>query len=181
MLWILRKATPLVAVLALFGGGASAQNVDIAAFFGTWEGNALSESQISVHFQLTSRDIGVTVQPAGDGFSLRWNTVQRQRGDPGNPKEELKATTIRFAEVRPGVWQGAENGDPVGSGKPYAWAHIERQTLVVSILQIYPEGRHEIQVYRRTLSGGFMELEFSRVVEGRTVRSATGRLVKVGN
>lgn len=181
VLSILSKVVPLAAILALLAVGARAQNVDIAAFFGTWEGNALSESEISVHFKLTSRDIGVTVEPAQDGFSLSWNTVQRQRGDPDNPTEELKAATIRFRQARPGLWQAAGNEDPIDSGKPYAWAYIEDQTLVVSILQIYPAGRHEVQVYRRTLTGGFMELEFSRVVNGRKVRSASGRLVKVGN
>ena len=180
MLSILVKALPLIASLSLLAGTARAQNLDIAAFYGTWEGNALSESQISVHFRLTSRDIGVTVKRTPDGFSLMWNTVQRQRGDPNNPQEQLKATTIEFREVRPGLWQGADNRDPI-SGQPYAWAHIDAQTLVVSILQIYPEGSHEIQVYRRTLTGGFMELEFSRVVDGRQVRTAKGRLVKVGN
>lgn len=181
MLSILRKALPLIAAMSLLAGGARAQNVDISAFYGTWEGNALSQSEISVHFQLTNRDIGVTVKPAADGFSLNWKTVQRQRGDPNNPSEELKATTIDFEQVHPGLWRGADNGDPLSDGKPYAWAYIDHQTLVVSILQIYPDGAHEIQVYRRTLTGGFMELRFSRVVDGSKVRSATGRLVKVGN
>jgi len=158
---------------------ARAQNIDIAAFFGTWEGSALSESAISVYFELTNRDIGVQVRPTADGFSLGWMTVQRQKGNPSDPKEELKQTSIDFRRLRDGVWAGSANADPLASGAPYAWARIDRQTLVVNVLQITEDGRPELQVYRRTLTGGFMELEFSRLMDGREVRTAKGRLVKV--
>lgn len=178
---ILRRSSLLALALWLFAGAASAQTTSIAAFFGTWEGNALSESDISVNFKLTSRDIGVTIEPSGGGFTLSWNTVQRQRGDPSNPKEQLKATKLTFNPVRAGVWQSTQNGDPVSGGEPYAWAYIDDQSLVVNILQVYPDGHHEIQVYRRTLTGGLMELVFNRIVDGKHVRSAKGRLIKVSN
>ena len=51
----------LAAITAtLFATGAWAQSsVGIGAFFGEWSGSAISESNISVNFQLTARDMDV--------------------------------------------------------------------------------------------------------------------------
>lgn len=169
----------LAAALLLAAAPAWAADLPISAFFGEWSGSALSESSISVNFTLTPRDIGVVVRPAGEGFALTWSTVQRQKGDPNNPEEELKSTTVEFQPVRAGVWRAAGAQDPAASGEPYLWAHVDGQTLVVNGLRIDPDGRHELQVYRRTLSGSGMALQFTRLVEGEPVRTAEGRLVKV--
>ena len=171
----------LAAFLVLASAPAQAADLPIAAFFGDWRGNAISESQVSVNFSLTPRDIGVAVRPAGQGFALTWNTVQRQKGDPANPQEELKGVTVEFQPVRPGVWRAGPAQDPVDAGQPYLWAHMDEQTLVVTGLQVRPDGGHELQIYRRTLSGGGMALEFSRSVDGQPVRTAKGRLVKIAN
>jgi hypothetical protein len=168
-------------VLFLAAAPAQAADLPIAAFFGEWRGSAISESQVSVNFSLTPRDIGVAVRPAGEGFALTWNTVQRQKGDPRNPEEELKSTTAEFQPVRPGVWRAGAAQDPVASGQPYLWAHVDEQTLVVNGLQVGPDGGHELQIYRRTLSGGGMALEFSRIVDGQPVRTAKGQLIKIAN
>lgn len=153
--------------------------VDIKAFYGTWQGNAVSESAISVYFKLTSRDIGFIAKPAGDGFEVQWNTIQRQSGDPNNPKERLKSTTVQFQPVRPGVWRATGNSDPLGDSKPYIWARIEDQSLIVTAIAVDTAGRLESQTYRRTLSGTGMTLLFSRALDGETVRTAKGRLIKV--
>lgn len=171
----------LAAVLLSMTAPAWAADLPVSAFFGQWQGSALSESQISVNFSLTPRDIGVEVRPSGQGFALTWNTVQRQKGDPRNPEEELKSTTIDFQPVRAGVWRAGAAQDPVQSGQPYLWAHVDGQTLVVNGLQVAPHGGHELQVYRRTLSGSGMALEFVRIVDGQPVRTARGNLIKVAN
>jgi len=167
---------------ALAAGLATAADLPLAAFFGTWQGSAVSESEISANFRLTSRDIGVTVKPAGGGFALEWTTVQRQRGTPGNPDAELKRTSLAFVPAeRPGIWRAEGNADPIAAGQPYAWAHIDGRALVVKSLQILPSGRSELQVYRRSLTDLGMELEFVRMVDGEPARTARGRLVKVAN
>lgn len=171
----------LASAFLLAAAPAMAADLPVSAFFGEWRGSALSESRISVHFSLTPRDIGVVVRPAGDGFALTWSTVQRQKGDPNNPVEELKSTTVEFQPARPGVWRAVGAKDPAASGEPYIWAHVDGQTLVVSGLQIGADGRHELQIYRRTLSGSGMTLEFTRIVDGEPVRTAEGRLVKIAN
>ena len=157
----------------------SAADLSIKAFAGKWQGNAISQSNISVNFRLTNRDIDVEIRPAGNGFEITWKTVQRQRGNPDNPSEVLRETSLTFNAVRPNVWEAAGNGDPVRGGDAYAWAYIKEQTLVINSLQIYADGRHEIQIYRRRLVGTGMELEFIRNVSGEEVRTASGLLVKV--
>ena len=158
----------------------SASNLGIAAFEGVWQGNAVSESTVSANFRLTSRDIDIIVQGINDGgFSITWNTVQRQKGDPNNPRAKLKSTSMQFSPVRHNVWRSNENNDPVSLPMPYAWAFIKDQTLEIVTVQIYQDGNHETQMYRRTLSGTGMTLEFSRTLSGKPVRSASGRLVKV--
>lgn len=171
----------LLVTMMLCPLGAMAANVAIDAFAGRWEGSAVSESDISVHFRLSSRDIDVEVRPTGSGFTITWNTVQRQKGDPNKPTEQLKSTTLSFRSIGTGLWASTDNGDPLTSGKPYAWATIRERTLVISSLRIYPDGRHELQIYRRTLTGSGMSLNFERLVDGENVRQASGRLVKVAN
>lgn len=161
---------------------ANADAVGIAAFHGVWRGSAVSESAISANFQLTSRDIDVTVRAdAAGGFTIVWNTVQRQKGDPSNPREKLKSTKLQFTLLRPGVWRSTANGDPLNSAAPFAWAFIKESTLNIVSLQIYADGRHETQIYRRALSGTGMTLEFIRNVDGEQVRRASGRLIKAAN
>lgn len=168
-------------IMLLLAGPAAAKDIAIAAFFGVWEGNAVSESDISLYFRLTSRDIGVEVRPAGDGFALTWKTVQRQKGDPGNPTEELKSTTTTYRLVRPGVWAAEGNGDPLTASEPYSWAYVRDNALVVKSMAIRADGSHEMQIYERVLTGTGMELKFTRLQDGTAVRSARGRLIKVAN
>ena len=59
-----------------------------------------------------------------------------------------------------------------GTNKPQAFVDVDKP-------MIGADGRPELQVYRRTLTGGFMKLEFTRIVDGTTVRNARGRLIKV--
>ena len=159
---------------------ASAQNVSIKAFEGVWRGSALSESNISVHFRVTARDMDVEIRPFGaGGFTVRWATILRQKGDPSAPVETLKETQVAFNPdtTRANVWVAATQGDPV-KGEAMYWARLNGQTLTVYSLGIAEDGSAELQIYRRTLTGLGMELEFNRTVDGEAVRSARGKLIK---
>ena len=173
----------VLAVLAGFSHAAAAQGraVDIAAFYGQWTGSGVSESEISLYFRLTTRDLDVEVRPAGAGFEIAWTTVQRQRGDPTNPTPERKATVIRFAPTgRPNIWRAVDSSDPLIDER-YAWARIKEQTFTVHTLAINGEGGYDMQIYQRTLTPFGMKLEFVAFRDGEERRSASGRLVKVGN
>ncbi|MBM3488905.1 MAG: hypothetical protein FJX68_00410 [Alphaproteobacteria bacterium] len=171
-----------LALLLACAGSAAAADLPLGAFYGKWQGSALSESQISSYFRLSSRDIGVEIRAAGEGFTLTWNTVLRQRGDPRSPTEELRSNTLTFVPARrPGLWVGQGNADPVQGGRPFFWAYVQDNTLVVQSLQVADDGGSELQVYRRTLTGNGMELEFTRTLDGEAARRAKGRLIKLAN
>jgi hypothetical protein len=152
--------------------------VSIAAFYGRWVGSGLSASGLSQAFHLTQRDFDVDIQPDGDGFRLTWTTVKRQKGDPANPVVTRGQAVVTF---RPAggrnLWHGADNADPL-TGKPYAWARLERQSLVVTTLEIAADGKWEMQIYRRSLSDLGMKLDYTRLSDGEPARNAQGRLTK---
>jgi hypothetical protein len=177
----MKRLTGLILMLLLaLPAAAAAQDVSIKAFHGVWRGNALSESNISVHFRVTARDLDVEIRPyAQGGFSVRWATVLRQKGDPDAPVEVLKETTVDFIPDpnRPGVWRTVGSPDPLAL-EPLYWARLEGQTLTVYSFGIAEDGTSELQIYERTLGGLGMELEFRRTVDGQAIRSARGRLIK---
>ena len=90
-------------------------------------------------------------------------------------RDALARGEVSAAEVTRAHLDQIDKRDPdIG-----AWAFLDGQTLVVNVMRIGADGKPELQVYRRTLTGGFMKLEFIRIVDGTTVRNATGRLIKV--
>ncbi len=168
--------------LLLLGSGISAARaaVTIDAFYGRWVGAGISESEVSANFQTTARDLEVVVKPHGDaGFEIVWSTVQRQKGNPDDPTEKVKSTTLQFTPAADGLWR-AGGSDPF-AGAPFAWARIDENSLIVSTFAITEAGAGETQIYRRTLSGMGMQLDYRRVVDGELVRSAKARLSKYAN
>ncbi|MEC9346119.1 MAG: hypothetical protein VYB54_07825 [Pseudomonadota bacterium] len=178
---LLALAAAFAVVLAA-GGASAAGDLPIKAFFGVWKGNAISESEISANFRVTARDLDVEIQGfAVGGFTLRWATVLRQEGDPNAPAEVLKEATVTFIPQpgRTGVWRASESQEPLAGA--YLWARMEGQTLSVYSLGIAEDGSSDLQVYRRTLGGNGMELEFTRSIDGASIRTARGRLIKYSN
>lgn len=185
-----RAPLPIFAIFAfaLAGSGAAlaagTAAVGIEAFYGAWTGTALAESEDSVYFALTQRDVSVRIAPSTDhkdGFDIAWTTVQRKKGDPLNPTEEIKETTATFMPAKKsGLWWDREGGDLINGGT-MRWARIEDTTLVINTVKLRDDGSLETQTYRRTLSDRGMALSFSRVLDGKEVRTVTGRLVRTAN
>ncbi len=177
----MKRSLALVLMVAVWlPFGASARDVSIKAFEGLWRGSALSESNISVHFRVTARDLDVEIRPFGaGGFTVRWATILRQKGDPSAPVETLKEAQVAFNPdpTRDKVWIAATQGDPI-KGEALYWARLDGQSLTVYSLGIAEDGSAELQIYRRSLTGLGMELDFSRTVDGEAVRSARGKLIK---
>ena len=166
---------------ALVVAPLGAQELSIAAFFGHWKGSGISESELSVYFRLTARDLDVVIRPEGAGFNVAWTTVQRQKGDPDNPDVVRKSSSLSFIPSgRPGIWRATTSADPL-TGGTLAWARVKGHTLTVNSLVIDDGGGHEMQIYKRTLSDLGMALEFTRLKEGEPVRTAKGRLIKLAD
>lgn len=105
--------------------------------------------------------------------------MQRQKGNPDDPTEKVKSTTLQFTPAAGGLWRAG--GSDLFADVPVAWARIEENSLVISTFAITEAGAGETQIYRRTLSGRGMELDYRRVVDGELVRSAKARLSKYAN
>ena len=154
-----------------------AKDLPISAFRGDWRGNAISESNISVNFPITSRDIDVSIKPNENGdFTITWRTLLRQKGSPDSPKETLKETTLTFVKTdQPNVWKDSKGGD-VYAGDSISWAQLKKQTLTVYVMAISDSGDYDMQIYKRTLNGINMELDFTAIRDGAIRRTAQGRL-----
>ena len=172
--------TSLLAVLALIVlvSPVRAQDLTIAAFFGTFKGGGVAENRDSIYFGITVRDFDVSIRPAGNGFSVEWATIIRKGGDPNNPDVRRKAQTATFVPTgQPGVYRATDLADPLSGGR-YTWARLEGSTLMVYIMTIDAKGRYSVQSYARTLHPSGMDFVFQRIRDGDELRTVKGKLIK---
>lgn len=173
-------AAALVLLTAVFANGApgTAGDMPVLAFAGHFTGSGLARNDLSEYFNLTVRDLDVVITPRDDGFVLNWTTVLREGGDPDNPTVKRKSNSLTFVPTdNENVFRTVRRSDPL-SGESFVWARIHGRTLSVHSLVISEDGSYEIQTYDRTLGAGGMALEFTRVRDGETTRSVTGKLTK---
>lgn len=176
---ILRTLAAGLLLLAAATLPASARNLPLDAFFGTFKGTGVAENRDSLYFGVTVRDLDVTIKPtAAQGFAVEWSTVIRSGGDPANPDVQRKTQRVEFLPGKmAGVYVAADNGDPL-SGQPYSWARVEGQSLITHLLTVGKDGAYEIQSYVRTLTPTGMAFTFRRTREGEEVRTVKGQLIK---
>ena len=176
-----RAAVLFVAFVGLAATPAlAADNLPISAFFGEFQGSGVSETTDSIYFAVTQRDMDVSIRPEGDGFTVKWVTVTRQSGDPNNPNVKRKERSLTFkASSLPGIFKGVDKVDPMTGD--YYWARISGNSLFVYVMTVAEDGKFQVQVYERTLSGTGMQLRFTRIRDGEPVRTVDAKLVKVAN
>jgi hypothetical protein len=155
----------------------AADDLPVAAFFGTFQGSGIAVSQDAIYAPETARDMDVTIQQAGDGFTIQWTTVSRS--GVGDIKRKSESLTFRL-DAKGSRYVTDQRADPLSSDG-LAWANIEKQTLNVFLLMIDAKGRYSLQRYARTLSSQGMELLFVRTHQGSDRRIVKGLLVKVAN
>ena len=101
----------------------------------------------------------------------------RQGGDPNNPTIRRREATLVFTPTaKPTVFR-AKEAEPMSEGG-YAWARVYNNTLGVYVVTIDANGVYELQRYQRSLSGGGMDLVFTRLRDGEVQRTVRGKLVK---
>jgi hypothetical protein len=167
----------VLAVLIAAAAPATAQNLSIAAFYGTFQGNGVAENEDSAYFAMTPRDFDVAIAPADNGFTITWTSVIREGGDPKAPNVRRKSTTRAFTSTGKGMFRAVDSGDPV-KGEEASWARIRKNTLTVYAMTVDPDGTYQMQRYDRTLSGTGMDLTFTRTKDGERTRRVKGKLVK---
>ncbi len=169
-----------VLVLLIVGAARPAgaeQDVSIKAFFGRWGGSAIAKNRDSLYFGVTIRDLDVTITGAPDGFNISWTTVFRRGGTPNKPNIRRKTTRLSFAETAPGIYQ-AKGASRAGPGGTYIWARIDGNILNIYLFAIDNRGVYQLSSYARRVTGSGMDLEFSVIRDGESLRTVTGRLVK---
>ena len=106
--------------------------------------------------------------------TIRWLCAATRANSSALTRDSSAPTVVSF---RPVIKLSAGNTDPLAGGG-YAWAHIAGQTLHVNILTIAEDGGYAMQVYDRTVRPQGMALVFRRVVNGATVHTVDGKLIK---
>jgi len=172
-----------VLVLLLSPARAGAQDaLSLDAFFGRWEGSAISQRADEPTMGYGVRDLDVRISETADGFEIAWVTVFQDAGlaaQDAEPKRRL--TTARFAQIGPSAWIG-ERADGPGAGLTHSWARLEARSLFVYVLEIDESGLYDLSRYVRTLSpAGVMDLRFTRTRDGATLRRVTGSLLPAGD
>lgn len=160
---------------------ATAKNLPISAFYGTFSGGGIAHNADSEYFAMTTRDFDVVIKPEGGGVRINWTSVIRRGGDPLNPKVRRRSSSklLRATGVA-NVFHGSKSGNPL-KGEELCWARIDGNTLTVFLMTVSKEGIYELQQYDRTLSGVGMRLLFRSWRDGDRLRSVSGRLVKNAN
>ncbi len=153
-------------------------------FFGTYVG----QSDRAIVKGVAARDASVTIRANGkSGFHLSWKTVIRRTAR----KPKVKSYAIAFTRnskrgflyasaMKKNIFGHMVPLDPL-SGDPYVWASLQDKTLTVWALFIIDDGGYEIQIYKRSLIPGGLQLRFERVRNGKTKKLITATLKKTAN
>ncbi len=143
----------------------------IKDFFGRFVGQGIAKNRDNLDFSRTMRELDTIIEPAGEGFTVKWTTIIRDL--EGGRKID---NTMTFAPAgKPNVFKAVDAGDPVSKGH-YAWARIDGRTLTINVLEVGEEGQGRWQVYERRLTGDGIELTFRRLDGAGALRIVSGKL-----
>lgn len=179
------RTIPLGLVLALIltlGTATSSLGAPgiLQKFFGSYTGQSISLADQG----LSERDLAVTIKPyQNEGFSLDWTTITKRP----DGKTKHQSYSVAFEPTpRAGIYRAAQRRNMFGhftpldpmAGEPYLWAHLSDDTLTVQALIITEDGGYEIQTYERRLAPHGLDLTFSRIADGKILKTIDGVLRK---
>jgi hypothetical protein len=176
----LQLITLLVSVLAALPA-AAAESLPIGAFFGKWEGSAIGQRVTTPTIGYGTRDMDVTVSGTEQGFEITWVTVIRLWDMKEGDESHRRSSTAKFVKNGPSSFV-AEGAEGPGANVSHSWARIDERSLIVYVFEIDPDGIYDLSRYARTISeSGVMDLTFTRIRDGQTVRRVTGSLLPAHN
>lgn len=165
--------------LALIAGSHlvwAAGTMSIGDFVGHFRGEAQVQAGDRFFIQQL-RDTEVDLRAEPDGFRLSWTTVIHYDKATSSKVRRRNAEMRFIAGPIANQFRTAELLEPFAE-KPFAWAYIDGNTLVVHVLSILGDGNYELQTYERSVSGNTMTLHFSRVFPGRPELVVSGKLTR---
>lgn len=149
------------------------------AFVGEYAGTAES----TINGKKINRILDVSISESGKGFQVDWTTIAQK----ASGKIKKKSYSIKFipthrknifsSAMKPNFFGGEMALDPL-KGHPYVWARIVDKTLTVYALHVTDDGGYELQIYDRTRTDIGLNLKFTRLRDGKPMRSIQGSLVK---
>lgn len=165
----------VMAVLLLVTAPAAAETRQLKDFFGTFEGEGETLNEAGVP-RAPDRVSGVEISAEGDGFRLRWTTMMMGEGPDGSTDARVKTSEQVFARVAEDSWREVRNDMP-GNGRPFAWARLDGDTLIVTALILRNSGSYDVTSYeRRLVTPDTMEVRFTRFKDGEITRRVKAEL-----
>ena len=172
----------LAAILTIVSATSSLGDSEtLQKFFGSYTGQSISLADQG----LSERDLAVTIKPyQNEGFSLDWTTITKRP----DGKTKHQSYSVAFEPTsREGIYRAAQRRNMFGhftpldpmAGEPYLWAHLSDDALTVQALLITEDGGYEIQTYERRLAPHGLDLTFSRVADGKVLKTISGVLRRV--
>lgn len=173
----LKSLAVLAAAVVMLAGTAFAEPRKIEDFYGEFIGEGATLTDIGETPSPNDRAANVVISPEGSGFKVEWTTMRTRE-----PVSEAQRSTVKWAELTfgaadaKGVWYEMSN-EGMGGGKPFIWARIDDDTLVITTVILREDGSYDLTSYERKLkSKDDMELTFTRFRDGEIVRRAKADL-----
>ena len=172
-------ALAVFATMAIVADGHTAAS-DVEAFFGEYQGEAVTDHD----GEIKKRDLRVKISPTKHGFTVNWVSVTKR----ADGRLKRKEYSIDFHPTRrKGIYRSGERRDMFGNpvpldpleGDPYVWARVHEDTLTVYALHVLEDGGYEMQTYARTRIPEGLDLKYSRVRDGKILRTVNGTLFEV--
>lgn len=149
---------------------------DPAKFYGKYRGEVTTSMAPKQSDVGTKRNSTVEVKAAPEaGFLVYWTTEFPER--PEGP-DRVRTTSLHFLPTtNPDIWRSERTGDPL-YGQALIWAQVTDKSLTVYTTIIPKDGQPVMTIYRRSLTGEGLNLEFERLEDGKRKTLASGLLKK---
>jgi hypothetical protein len=176
---LMRTMTAVSAAVMLCVAAGAAYAADPAKFFGKYKGEVTTTVSAKQADVGAKRESTVDIKAAPEtGFLVYWTTEFLAR--PAGP-DKVRATSLHFLPTtNPNVWRSERTGDPL-YGQALIWAQILDKSMTIYATIIPKEGHPVMSIYRRTLNGDDLALEYERIEDGKRTTVVTGTLKKEKN
>lgn len=176
---LMRAMTAISAALVLCIAASAAQAADPAKFFGKFKGEVTTTVSAKQADVGTKRESTVDIKAAPEtGFLVYWTTEFLQRA--AGPDRVRASSLHLLPTTNPNVWRSERTGDPL-YGQALIWAQVLDTSLTIYATIIPKDGHPVMTIYRRTLHGDDLALEYERIEDGKRVTVVAGTLKKEKN
>jgi hypothetical protein len=168
--------TAAAAAVVWVAAAGAALAGDPARFYGKYRGEVTTAMAPKPSDVGTKRNSSVEIKAAPEaGFLVYWTTEFPER--PEGP-DRVRTTSLHFLPTtNPDIWRSERTGDPL-YGQALIWAQVTAQSFTIYTTIIPKDGTPVMTIYRRTLSGDGLALEFERLEDGKRKTHVSGLLKK---